>query len=288
MKNYLLLLRPEQWVKNVFLFAGLIFSREFHDLEKAAISLTGFVIFSLLSSAGYIINDLVDYRLDLEIPTKKNRPIAAGKIKIPEAIFIAIVIVIITLYFASRMDREFFLTASGYIALSIAYSLFFKSMVILDVLMVAIGYVLRSVAGAVIIDVEISSWLILCTFLLALFIVLAKRRAEMLLLGHEADKHRRVLYHYSVDMLNQMISITISACIVSYCIYTLSPETVNKFHTRNLILTIPFVIYGMFRYLYVIEKKTGADMPNQALISDLPTIINFCLWIVTCILVLSI
>ncbi|MEO0161255.1 MAG: decaprenyl-phosphate phosphoribosyltransferase [candidate division WOR-3 bacterium] len=286
-RDYAKLLRLEQWVKNIFLFAGVIFSREFYDLEKVLTAGAGFVIFSLLSSTGYIINDLLDYRYDREIPTKKGRPIASGKIKIIPALICAAVIGTVALYLAHQITQKFFWVALCYIGLSIGYSLVFKSLVILDVLVVAIGYVLRSIAGAVIINVEISSWLILCTFLIALFIILAKRKSEMLLLGVEANRHRRVLFHYSVDMLNHMINITISACIVSYCIYTLAPETVHKFNTRNLIITIPFVIYGMFRYLYIIEKKTGADIPNQALLNDPPLIINFLLWIGTCILILS-
>lgn len=286
MKDYIRLLRPEQWIKNVFLFAGLVFSREFHDLEKVGISILGFIVFSLLSSAGYIINDVIDKKVDQNITTKKNRPIASGKVKIVNAIFLSIILIVFALYFSFAINHKFFLSALAYIIVSLLYSLILKYLVIIDVLVVAIGYVLRSVAGALIIDVEISSWLILCTFLLALFIILAKRKSEMIMLGIEAEKHRKVLYHYSIDMLNHMITITISACIVSYCIYTLSPDTISKFNTKNLILTVPFVIYGMFRYLYVIEKKSGADMPSRALINDLPIIINFILWGVVCILIL--
>lgn len=287
MGDFLKLLRAEQWVKNIFIFAGLIFSREFHRPEKIGITFLGFIIFSFLSSAGYIINDIIDRAEDRQINTKMNRPIAAGRIKIGYALILSLVLIFLSLASAYFVNKNFFYVALIYIGLSILYSLLIKYLVILDVLTIAVGYVLRSVAGAVIINVDISSWLILCTFLLALFIILSKRKAEILILGSDAVKHREVLSHYSVDLLNHMITIAISACIVAYCIYTLSLDTVSKFHTRNLVFTIPFVIYGLFRYLYLIEKKTGTDMPNRALIGDLPMIINFALWGIACILILK-
>lgn len=286
MRDFLKLLRPEQWLKNIFLFAGLIFSREFHRPEQIGITFLGFSIFSFLSSAGYIINDIIDRKEDRQINTKINRPIASGRIKIEYALIISLVLIAFTLWASHFVNKNFFYVALTYIGLSIAYSLFIKYIVILDVLLIAIGYVLRSIAGAVIINVDISSWLILCTFLLALFITLSKRKAEIFILGSDAIKHRRVLSNYSADLLNHMITISISACIVAYCIYTLSPDTIAKFHTKNLIFTVPFVIYGLFRYLYFSEKKTGADMPDRALIGDLPMVINFILWGITCILIL--
>lgn len=287
MRDFLNLLRPEQWVKNIFLFAGLIFGREFHHLGQIGIAFSGFVIFSFLSSAGYIINDIIDRKEDRQINTKKNRPIASGRIKIEYALIVSLILIVLTLLASHFVNKNFFYVALTYIGLSIIYSLLIKYLVILDVLFVAIGYVLRSVAGVVIINIDISSWLILCTFLLALFIILSKRKAEILILGSDAIKHRRVLSKYSADLLNHMITISISACIVAYCIYTLSPDTTAKFHTKNLVFTVPFVIYGLFRYLYLGEKKTGVDMPGRALISDLPMVINFILWGITCILILK-
>lgn len=285
--DYLRLLRPRQWIKNIFLFAGLIFSRQFHHPQSVLLNIFAFLVFSILSSGGYALNDIFDYEEDKINPRKSNRPVAAGKIKRSQAVIIAAVLIIGALIFAALINRKFFYTCLLYIIIMSLYSLKIKHLVILDVLFVAVGYVLRAIAGAVAISVEISSWLILCTFLLALFIVVSKRKAEIVLLGETATKHRKVLFQYSIDLLNQMSIIATSACIVSYCIYTLAPETIAKFHTKNLLFTIPFVVYGLFRYLYITEKKSGSDMPDQALISDRPLLIAIILWGITGILILS-
>ncbi len=284
--HYFHLLRPEQWIKNVFIFAGLIFSREFHEPQKILTTLIGFFLFCFLSSAGYILNDIIDREKDRQNPLKNSRPIASGRVKIPVAILLAVVLAFVSLLISFIINYSFFYCGILYLVLSVFYSLLVKNLVILDVLLIGIVYVLRSVAGALIINVDISSWLVLCTFLLALFIILSKRKAEMMLLGEEAGNHRRVLTYYSVGLLNNMITIVVSACIVAYCIYTLSPETVGKFHTKNLIFTVPFVVYGLFRYLYIVDAKAGAEVPGKALISDLPLFINLLLWGLTCILII--
>jgi 4-hydroxybenzoate polyprenyltransferase len=214
------------------------------------------------------------------------RPIAAGKVPRGRAAVIAFILLLISFLGAFALGDNFFYVCLIYFGLIVLYSTVLKNIVILDVLAVAMGYVFRAIAGAVVINVEISSWLLLCTLLVALFLVISKRRTEIVLLGDGATKHRKILSHYSLGLLNQMIAIVTAACIVAYCLYTLAPETVSKFGTRNLIYTVPFVIYGIFRYLYITYQKIEADIPERVLISDLPLQICLVLWVVTCILIL--
>ncbi len=286
MTRYIRLLRPQQWSKNIFIFAGLIFSRQFYNAGDTLSTICAFFVFSALCSGIYVFNDILDFEEDRVHPIKAKRPIAAGEIPRNRAWFIAFVLLITALVLAWILSAQFFLICSIYTILMIAYSLKVKQLVILDVLFVALGYVLRAVAGAVVIGVEISSWLLLCTLLLALFLVLSKRRTEIVTLGEEAIKHRKILVHYSVSLLNQMIGIVTSACIVSYCLYTLAPETVTKFNTRNFIFTVPFVIYGIFRYLYIAYSKLEADIPERIMFTDAPLQICLVLWAISCILIL--
>ena len=280
------MLRPRQWLKNVFVFAGLIFSRQFFYVESIEKSIYAFIVFSLLSSSGYIINDLLDYKEDRVHPVKSRRPIAAGKVTRGRAAFIAVILLFMSFVSAHVLGANFFYVCLMYFGLIVLYSTVLKNIVILDVLAVAMGYVFRAIAGAVVINVEISSWLLLCTLLVALFLAISKRRTEIVLLGEGATKHRKILSHYSLGLLNQMIAIVTAACIVSYCLYTLAPETVAKFGTRNLIYTVPFVIYGIFRYLFITYQRIETDIPERVLISDLPLQICLFLWVVSCILIL--
>lgn len=286
MIEYLRLLRPRQWFKNVFVFAGLVFSQQFLHPESIEKSIYAFIVFSFLSSSGYIINDIIDYREDSEHPVKSKRPIAAGKITRMPAAFLAAGLMCAALAAAFFLSIDFFLVCLLYGGLMLLYSSAIKNIVILDVLFVAFGYVLRAIAGAVVIKVEISSWLLLCTLLLALFLVISKRRTEIVLLGADASKHRRILGQYSPELLNQMIAVVTAACIVAYCLYTLSPETITKFGTKNLILTVPFVVYGIFRYLFITYQKAQTDIPERVLLQDLPLQICLFAWIVSCILII--
>ena len=287
MIEYIRLLRPRQWFKNVFVFAGLIFSRHFFYPESIERSVFAFLVFSVLSSSGYIINDILDFREDRAHPLKSKRPIAAGKIGRGQAAFLAVLLFAISLFVAFLLSVNFFYVCVVYTMLITCYSFGIKNIVILDVLFVAIGYVLRAIAGAVVITVEISSWLLLCTLLIALFLAISKRRTEIVLLGDEATKHRKILSQYSLGLLNQMIAVVTAACIVAYCLYTLAPETVSKFGTRNLIFTVPFVIYGIFRYLYITYQKVETDIPERALLNDIPLQLCLLAWIISCVLILA-
>lgn len=280
------MLRPQQWIKNLFLFAGLIFSRSFHQFSNIHTELFAFASFCLLSSGIYIINDLADLQSDKLHPIKSQRPIAAGRVNRNAAAMIAVLLIAVSLVAARYIGRWFFIAALIYLAMMVIYSLKIKEVVILDVFFVAFGYVLRAVAGALAIRVEISSWLLLCTFLLALFLVISKRRAEIVSLGPDASRHRKILGQYNLGFLDQMIAIVSSACIVSYCLYTMASETVAKFHTHNLIFTVPFVIYGIFRYLFLTYRGARTDQPEKAVFTDPPILLCLVLWIGTCIFIL--
>jgi 4-hydroxybenzoate polyprenyltransferase len=271
-------LRPRQWVKNLFVFAGLIFSQNlFTPLVWPALAaflifcaLSGvvfaqqmftplvwraaaaFVIFCGLSGAIYLFNDVADVDKDRLHPQKKQRPIAAGALSIRAAVAIGIALLAAGLSAAFFLSPVFGLTALGYGVLLTAYSAWLKHLVILDVLTVATGFVLRAVAGAVAVDVEISGWLLICTILIALFLALGKRRHEYLTLAVNAAAHRPILAEYSEGFLDQMISVVTASTVTAYALYTMSAETVAKFHTRLLPLTLPFVLYGIFRYLYLL------------------------------------
>ncbi|MGD8979745.1 MAG: decaprenyl-phosphate phosphoribosyltransferase, partial [candidate division WOR-3 bacterium] len=212
MVDYFKLLRPRQWLKNVFIFAGLIFSRQFVNLDSVQSSVFAFVVFSILSSSGYIINDILDFQEDKAHPVKSKRPIAAGKVQRGSAALLAAILLILSLIGAYLLGNNFLYICLVYALLMVSYSLGIKNIVILDVLCVAMGYVLRAIAGAVVISVEISSWLLLCTLLIALFLAISKRRTEIVLLGEIATKHRKILSQYSLGLLNQMIAIVTATC----------------------------------------------------------------------------
>jgi 4-hydroxybenzoate polyprenyltransferase len=231
-----------------------------------------------LSGAVYVINDLFDREADRRHPTKRHRPIASGAVAPSTAISTAVGAIGIGIIGALLLSETFMLCALAYLALMLAYSKWLKHVVIIDLFCIAAGFVLRAVAGAVVINVEISSWLLVCTILLSLFLGLSKRRHELVILNDEAVEHRKILNEYSPTMLDQMISVVTSSTVVAYALYTLSPETVAKFNTHGLSLTIPFVLYGIFRYLYLVHRHDLGGSPERLLVEDRPLLIAVAAW----------
>ena len=288
LKDLIVSLRPQQWAKNLVVFAALIFAKELNHLPALETSLLAFLIFCLLSSAVYLFNDVLDMASDRQHPVKSQRPIASGRIAKKTALSLAFLLMLAGLSASFGLNLEFGIVALGYLLWTTFYSLALKQVVILDVMAVSIGFVLRAVAGAVAIGVEISSWLLVCTVLLALFLSLGKRRHELVLLEEEAASHRKILTEYSPYFLDQMMAVVTASTVVAYCFYTLSPEIEHKLNTRYLSLTIPFVLYGIFRYLYLIHQKESGGNPTQMLLNDKPILINVILWIMAVLIILYI
>ena len=271
-------LRPAQWTKNFFVFAGLIFALKFFEINLLLRVVYAFFIFCSLSSAVYLLNDVKDVEGDRKHPQKKLRPIASGELSVPAALTLALLLSVVSILAAFYLDFSFALVALIYLALMVAYTFLLREIVILDVFSVAAGFVLRAVAGVVVIKVELSPWLLICTILLALFIALGKRRHELVTLN-EASGHRRILDEYNPQLLDQLISAVAGSTIMAYTLYTLWPQTIAKFSTANLVYTVPFVLYGIFRYLYLIYKKEAGGRPEKILLTDIPLLIDILLWI---------
>ncbi len=274
-------MRPRQWTKNLLVFAALIFSQNLSNLPMVSDATIAFIVFCFLSGSVYTLNDLLDIKQDRTHPKKSQRPLASGQLKPPVAIISGSILVVLSLANAFWLNTNFGFIALGYFILQIAYSTALKHVVILDVLAVSIGFVLRAIAGAEVINVPISSWLLVCTILLALFLSLGKRRHEIILLEDNAADHRKILFEYSPALLDQMISVVTASTVVAYALYTMSVETINKFHTDNLKYTIPFVLYGIFRYLYLIHQKSEGGSPEKILLNDRPLLINIILYLLT-------
>ena len=273
-------LRPKQWTKNLFIFAAILFSQNILNFPLLLKAVYAFFIFCLLSGAVYIINDLIDLEKDRSHPVKSKRPLASGRIKPLYIMPFLAPLIILSFWAAYYLNVPFFWIAMAYLLLQTAYSIYLKNIVILDVFSIAAGFVLRVVAGAVVINVEISSWLLICTMLLSLLIGLSKRRHELIILENEAVAHRQVLKEYSPYLLDQMIAIVTSSTVVAYILYTISAETVAKFGTHTLIFTVPFVLYGIFRYLYLIHQKGMGGSPENILVADRAILIDVLLWVI--------
>ena len=279
-------MRPHQWTKNVFVFAALIFAQRFDHPDDVLRTTAAFGLFCALSGAVYIINDLVDREKDRQHARKRLRPIASGRLSPLTAQVFAAFLVVTSLALSFALDTRFGVVAATYFIVNLAYSFYLKRVVILDVMTIAFGFVLRAVAGGEVIHVPISHWLILCTSLLALFLGFCKRRHELTLLQGAASGHRESLREYSVAFLDQMISVVTASTVIAYALYAMSSDVQEKLHTRYLGITVPFVLYGIFRYLYVLNMKGEGGSPSQVLLEDKPLLINVVLWMTTCVVLL--
>jgi len=284
-KSIIVSMRPRQWLKNLLLFSPLLFSNNLVELSQDVMVLEAFLLFCLLSGSVYIINDIFDREQDQGHPLKSQRPISSGKIGVKKAVVVAIILSLLALAFSFLLDRDFGLVALSYFLLNLVYSWRLKDVVIIDVMVVALGFVFRVVAGAVVIRVEFSAWILVCTILLALFLALSKRRHELTLLSEGAKEHRRTLAQYSPYFLDQMIGVVTASTLMSYALYTIS-EAPHKFGTKGMIYTIPFVLYGIFRYLYLVYQKEEGGDPSQALFIDWPLMVNVALWVVAVIIII--
>ena len=279
-------LRPAQWSKNLLVFAGLLFGRRLFDATAVLDAVSAFAVFCTLSGVVYLVNDIADRDSDRRHPLKSQRPIASGALPVTVAAAVAAALAAAGLGVAYAIGPAFAGVAAVYLALQVLYSFLLKHIVIIDVLTIAIGFVLRAVGGAVAVQVEISHWLLVCTILLALFIALAKRRHEIVLLASSATSHRPILGEYSPYLLDQMIGVVTASTLISYIFYTISPETQAKFGTAWLGLTIPFPLYGIFRYLYLVHQREGGGSPADLLLTDRPLLACVALWALTVALII--
>jgi len=285
-KQILISSRPQHWIKNLFIFAAIIFSQNIFNLSQLGKTLVAFISFCLLSSSFYIFNDLQDLEEDKRHPLKSKRPLASGKLGKSYAVFSVAALGVSGLVLAALLNWPFFLISLLFLFLQVAYSLWLKHVVILDVFVIAAGFFIRVVAGGLAIKVTLSSWLLICSTLLALFLALSKRRHELVLLAKKASEHRPILEEYSPYFLDQLIAVVTASIVVAYCLYTISEETVAKFGTANLLFTVPFVLYGIFRYLYLIHQRSEGGSPETLIIRDKPLLLDIFLWIVTAVLIL--
>ncbi|MDX1390580.1 MAG: decaprenyl-phosphate phosphoribosyltransferase [Acidobacteriota bacterium] len=270
-------LRPTHWIKNVFVLAPMVFAQQLRDPVAVQRSLQAFGVFCALSSAVYLINDIADREADRRHPVKKSRPVAAGTLPVWLAGAVAAVLAGGGLVWALTLGGEFAAIAATYLIMNLAYSMALKRVVILDVMLVAAGFLLRAWAGAVVVDVAMSQWLILCTGLVALFLGFVKRRQEIAgARGSEAT--RPILREYSPPFLDQMIAVVTSSTVLAYALYAFDPEVAERLGTRHMGLTLPFVLFGIFRYLYLVYQRGEGDNPTALVISDVPLLLNVVAW----------
>lgn len=277
-------MRPKQWPKNGIVYAGVVFAGYLTNLKLFTYATLALIFFCAISSAVYLLNDLIDIEKDRKHPRKCKRPLASGRLKPRYAIIALFLLLAVTIPLSFWLQPVFGLVIVAYFLLQLAYCFYLKNVVILDVFAIAAGFVLRAVAGAVVIEVKISPWLLVCTMLLALFIGLAKRRHELVLLADNATDHRKILREYSSELVQEMISVVTSSVVVAYSLYTITAENLPK---NNLMaITIPFVLYAIFRYLYLVYRKDEGGSPEELLLKDIPLLVDIFLWGMTSVAIL--
>ena len=283
-RDYIALLRPKQWIKNFFLLAPLIFAKELFQIGPLLMAFRAFAGFCLTASAVYILNDIEDVHADRAHPEKKNRPIASGAVPVSRAYRVFLLLLIGIVLLLIGMDLRYVAAVALYFLVNLAYTLKLKEVVLLDVFLVAAGFMLRVLAGAYAIDVQVSSWIVLCTMFISLFLGFAKRRGELLVDRHPGSgAQRRVLLLYNTQFIDQMLTISAAGAVIAYALYTVAPRTIEVFGTDKMIYTTVFVLYGVFRYLYLTHTSSSTENPTNALTSDHTILITGFLWIITCI-----
>lgn len=278
-------LRPKQWLKNLFIFSPLLFDAKLTEVSLVAKSFAAFILFCFISGSMYMLNDCLDKEKDLHHPKKKTRPIASGQLSAQTALTFSLFFLLGSLVLSyAFFSLSFFMCCAAYILLNIFYTAYLKTLVIVDVLCISLGFVLRIMAGIFVIGSRISPWILVCAALLALFMALIKRRHELVLLGENAVSHRASLADYSIPFLDQMIASVTSSTLLAYALYSFSSQTAQQTHA--LIFSLPFVVYGLFRYLYLCYQKNQGGEPETLVVSDKPFLINIALWIISCTLIL--
>ncbi len=278
----LVALRPRQWTKNLLLFAGIVFAAKLGDATRWLEAFAAFAAYCAASSAAYLVNDVGDREADRAHPLKAQRPIARGELSTRAALVLAGVLAAGSLAVAAALGWRSLALLAAFAALQLAYSLGLKHVVLVDVLAIAGLFVVRAAAGAVAVDVRISPWLLVCTGALALFLALGKRRGELLLVDARAAPGRRVLDGYPLEVLDQLLTIVAAATIVSYTLYTFTARD-----SKTLMVTIPYVVYGVFRYVLLVHRSGIGEEPDQVLVTDVPILVTVSLWAATCAAVLA-
>lgn len=271
-RAYIDLIRPKQWYKNILLFVALVFSKNLSDLDMLSTVVLGFLSFCALSGAMYTLNDIIDRDRDKAHPKKAMRPIPSGRVSVGSASAFGGVLVVLGLGASYIIGPLFVLMALSYVAVALSYSLYFKNVVIMDAIIIAVGFVVRALAGAVAIDVPVSPWLVICVFLLAVFLTFGKRRHELALLGEDAENHRGILKHYTVHMVEDMMAVSTSTLIMAYSMYTFLATN------QYMMLTVPFAVYGLLRYMFLVHIAREGGEP-ELIFRDIPTVLNVVCWV---------